>query len=268
MMLASGFRDTRNGVSELLCMLLSVSVAANVVGYKPVIIVHGLFDGPKELSGLECFINKSHPGTNVTVIDLFDYKSSLKPLWKQVEGFKQAVLPILKNSVDGVHLICFSQETEYLKIPLFSKFIKRQVHQFCYLPMGQKISICNFWKDPHKIHQYGKSSDYLAVLDSERINPSAAIWKKNFLRIRKLVLIGGPDDGVITPWQSSHFGFYDENEDVVEMKDQDVYVKDVFGLKTLDARGDLVVCVFSGVKHTSWHSNETVYYGCIDKWLT
>lgn len=27
-------------------------------------------------------------------------------------------------------------------------------------------------------------------------------WKKNFLKIKKLVLIGGPDDGVITPWQS------------------------------------------------------------------
>lgn len=35
------------------------------------------------------------------------------------------------------------------------------------------------------------------------INPSlAAAWKRNLLRIERLVLIGGPDDGVITPWQS------------------------------------------------------------------
>lgn len=27
-------------------------------------------------------------------------------------------------------------------------------------------------------------------------------WRRNFLGIKKLVLIGGPDDGVITPWQS------------------------------------------------------------------
>jgi len=27
-------------------------------------------------------------------------------------------------------------------------------------------------------------------------------FKENFLRIKNLVLIGGPDDGVITPWQS------------------------------------------------------------------
>lgn len=46
------------------------------------------------------------------------------------------------------------------------------------------------------------------------------------------------------------------------------YLKDVFGLKTLDARGALVQCVFSDVKHVLWHSNSTVYEHCIEKWLT
>uniref|UniRef100_A0A8B9G9M9 Uncharacterized protein n=1 Tax=Amazona collaria TaxID=241587 RepID=A0A8B9G9M9_9PSIT len=46
-------------------------------------------------------------------------------------------------------------------------------------------------------------------------------WKRNLLRIRSLVLIGGPDDGVITPWQSSFFGFYDANETVREMQAQE-----------------------------------------------
>ena len=29
-----------------------------------------------------------------------------------------------------------------------------------------------------------------------------AEYKTNFLKIKRLVLIGGPDDGVITPWES------------------------------------------------------------------
>ena len=29
-------------------------------------------------------------------------------------------------------------------------------------------------------------------------------YKTNFLKLQKLVLIGGPDDGVITPWQSRY----------------------------------------------------------------
>lgn len=101
--------------------------------------------------------------------------------------------------------------------------------------------------DPHHRDLYVNSSDYLALLNSERANPHAtgehvhfitnqklphrncaelqslgqrrlvtdplgvatghfhtsiSEWKKNFLKIKKLVLIGGPDDGVITPWQS------------------------------------------------------------------
>lgn len=31
---------------------------------------------------------------------------------------------------------------------------------------------------------------------------TSSAWRQNFLRIKKLVLIGGPDDDVITPWQS------------------------------------------------------------------
>lgn len=52
---------------------------------------------------------QSHPGTNVTVIDLFDRSASLEPMWKQVEGFKAAIYPIMQNAADGVHFICYSQ---------------------------------------------------------------------------------------------------------------------------------------------------------------
>lgn len=52
---------------------------------------------------------QSHPGTNVTVIDLFDRSASLQPMWKQVEGFKAAIYPIMENAADGVHFICYSQ---------------------------------------------------------------------------------------------------------------------------------------------------------------
>ncbi len=47
-----------------------------------------------------------------------------------------------------------------------------------------------------------------------------------------------------------------------------VFLMDIFGLKTLYARGDLVLCSMAGVAHVSWHSNETVYKTCIEKWLT
>ena len=56
-----------------------------------------------------CVCVQSHPGTNVSVIDLFDRSSSLQPMWKQVEGFKAAINPIMQNAEDGVNFICYSQ---------------------------------------------------------------------------------------------------------------------------------------------------------------
>ncbi|XP_043090046.1 lysosomal thioesterase PPT2 [Puntigrus tetrazona] len=279
--------------------LLAVCVLCVCVAYKPVIIIHGLFDSSADFINLHRFINLSHPGTNVTVLDLFDRSASLQPLWKQVEGFTEAIYPIMQNAADGVHFICYSQgglvcrgilstlpdhnvhsfislsspqagqygDTDYLKY-LFPQFVKSNLYHVCYTAVGQKISICNYWNDPHHRDMYINSSDYLALLNDERTNPNSTAWKQNFLRIKKLVLIGGADDGVITPWQSSQFGFYDENETVVEMKNQKGFLMDFFGLKTLYARGDLVLCSMAGVAHVFWHSNETVYKTCIEKWLT
>ena len=50
----------------------------------------------------------------------------------------------------------------------------------------------------------------------------AVVRKKNFLRIKQLVLVGGPDDGVIIPWESSMFGYYDNKLNIRMMKDQNV----------------------------------------------
>ncbi|TDH03948.1 hypothetical protein EPR50_G00147230 [Perca flavescens] len=294
----SSRRRRSSGTAGLLYPLLGACLWAAVVGYKPVIIVHGLFDSSGEFIHLQRFINESHPGTNVTVIDLFDRSASLQPMWKQVEGFKAAIYPIMQNAEDGVHFICYSQgglvcrgilstlsdhnvqsfislsspqagqygDTDYLRY-LFPQFVKSNLFHLCYTSVGQRISICNYWNDPHHRDLYVNSSDYLALLNSERPNPNSTEWKKNFLKIKKLVLVGGPDDGVITPWQSSQFGFYDDNETVVEMQHQDMYLRDVFGLKTLAARGDLIICSVPGVQHVYWHSNETVFHTCMEKWL-
>ena len=40
------------------------------------------------------------------------------------------------------------------------------------------------------------------IIKCTKVYLSISEWKKNFLKIKKLVLVGGPDDGVITPWQS------------------------------------------------------------------
>uniref|UniRef100_A0A8P4G5P6 palmitoyl-CoA hydrolase n=1 Tax=Dicentrarchus labrax TaxID=13489 RepID=A0A8P4G5P6_DICLA len=287
------------GLSPVSMLLLLLLTGVCINGYKPVIIVHGIFDGPKQFETLSSFITKVHPGTEVSVIDLYDNMASLKPLWRQVRDFRKAVDSIMQKAPDGVHLLCFSQgglicrallatlpdhnvhsfislsspqagqygDTDYLKW-VFPDCMKKTVFRICYNRFGQKVSICDYWNDPHQRSRFLQSNSFLVMLNGERPHSDMKVWRENFLRIKKLVLIGGPDDGVITPWQSSHFGFYNNTESIVEMRNQDFYRNDIFGLKTLDARGDMSVCVHSGVKHVQWHSNFTVFRSCIEKWLT
>ncbi|KAJ3597210.1 hypothetical protein NHX12_000739 [Muraenolepis orangiensis] len=267
-------------------------------GYRTVVIVHGIFDGPKQFRTLSSFITKAHPGTEVAVVDLYNDMSSLRPLWQQVRDFGRALTSIMTRSPDGVHLLCFSQgglicrallhtlpdhnvhtfislsspqagqygDTRYLRW-LFPEVMKRSVFHVCYNRFGRKVSVCDYWNDPHHRERYVASSRFLALINAERDHALVQGWKENFLRIRKLVLIGGPDDDVITPWQSSHFGFYDGQEKIVEMRKQNYYMEDGFGLKTLDGRGGVELCQCSGVRHTSWHSNYSVFTSCIEPWL-
>lgn len=66
----------------------------------------------------------------------------------------------------------------------------------------------------------------------------------------------------------SHFGFFNDNEEVVEMRDQKLYIQDLFGLLTLDKRGAITTYKVPGVHHIYWHKNQTVFDTCIQKWLT
>uniref|UniRef100_UPI001292D63A lysosomal thioesterase PPT2-like n=1 Tax=Lonchura striata TaxID=40157 RepID=UPI001292D63A len=84
--------------------------AARGAPFRPVVVVHGLFDSPGDFRRLRQFINESHPGAEVTVLDLFDRGASLRPLWLQVAGFRRALAPIMANAARGVHLLGYSQE--------------------------------------------------------------------------------------------------------------------------------------------------------------
>ncbi|XP_038954969.1 lysosomal thioesterase PPT2 isoform X2 [Rattus norvegicus] len=202
-------------------LLLPAAPAPHRGSYKPVIVVHGLFDSSYSFRHLLDYIN-----------EMGQYG-----------------------------------DTDYLKW-LFPTSMRSNLYRICYSPWGQEFSICNYWHDPHHDDLYLNASSFLALINGERDHPNATAWRKNFLRVGRLVLIGGPDDGVITPWQSSFFGFYDANETVLEMEEQPVYLRDSFGLKTLLARGAIVRCPMAGVSHTTWHSNRTLYDACIEPWLS
>ena len=58
---------------------------------------------------------------------------------------------------------------------------------------------CTHSIDPHHISEYVKKNKFLPELDTPS---NSSYYRENFMKIETLVMIGGPDDGVITPWQS------------------------------------------------------------------
>jgi len=141
---------------------------------------------------------------------------------------------------------------------IFPTKIKDNVWKLFYSKAGQGISIGNYWRDPHHVQLFRNHSTFLAKIDNIMGTPNATDFKENFVQLQKLVLIGGPDDGIICPWQSSQFGFYNKNETVVDMRDRVEYRRDLFGLKTLDKDRKIVRITVPGVQHLQWHRNLSV----------
>ena len=77
--------------------------------YKPVVLVHGIMDNAESMEGMKQFIVEAHPGTNVTLVNLFSDLLSLTDMWDQVAGFGDTIRDVMANSPDGIHLLCFSQ---------------------------------------------------------------------------------------------------------------------------------------------------------------
>jgi len=289
-------------VAVLFQLLLSYTIFDISTSYKPVLIIHGLLDGAPQLGDLKSLILKAHPGTQVEVIDAFSNYNSFTPLWQQVYVIRNLTRDFFSNATEGAHVIGYSQgglvgrglisvmdnhnvhsfialssplNGQYGDTSVVNKFLpswmRKEAYEFFYTKRGQKWSIGNYWKDPHHLDYYAKYSQYLAVLNNESASNEQyplGNWKSNFLKLQNLVLVGGPDDDVITPWQSAHFGSYDANENIIPMRNQSIYKDDVFGLKSLDKQGRLHECTVPGVMHKFWHGNATVFHKCIEHFLT
>ncbi|CAH3153500.1 unnamed protein product [Pocillopora meandrina] len=291
--------------SRELCFALLLTFLARSFCFKPVIIVHGILDHASDMKDLASFITQAHPGTNITLIKLFEELDSFKPMWMQVSAISEKVREVMQEAKEGVHIIGFSQggltvrailetmddhnaesfislsgpqmgqygDTDYLK-PYIPKLARKDLYLLFYTKYFQdKISLANYWNDPYHEDKNYEYNVFLPVVNnlnsSKFFNASVgAQFKENFLRIKNLILVGGPDDGVITPWQSSQFGFYDTSLTVVDMKNQQVYLEDTFGLRTLDERGSVHQYTFPGVNHTHWHGTEKVFVEAIEPWLT
>lgn len=98
-----------NFVLRELCIALLFLSLTKTFCFKPVIIVHGILDHASDMEDLASLITQAHPGTNITLISLFEEVDSFKPLWMQVPAMREKIRPVMQEAKDGVHIIGFSQ---------------------------------------------------------------------------------------------------------------------------------------------------------------
>lgn len=114
-------------MSGLTKILLICQLFLHIKGYRPVILVHGLFGGKQTWPTTIDYIQKDHPGllpvhiiicyvlftpegTNITVVKSYEHLESVTTdLWTQVKGVYKEIHPLLVNAPDGVILYCYSQ---------------------------------------------------------------------------------------------------------------------------------------------------------------
>ena len=55
------------------------------------------------------YLHQAHPGTNITIPNVYSYKRSLEHLWSQVPEYTKAIQDVINESPDGVNMVCYSQ---------------------------------------------------------------------------------------------------------------------------------------------------------------
>ncbi|XP_063529093.1 lysosomal thioesterase PPT2 homolog isoform X1 [Cydia strobilella] len=258
------------------------------LSYKPVVLIHGVMTGGGSMEMIAHRIQEKHPNTTVYNCNRFESWSSLENMWHQVLEIGQDVANISARHPEGINLIGYSQGgliargivqtfpnvsvSTFISLSspqagqygagflhlVFPGLLKESAYELFYSRVGQHTSVGNYWNDPYHQTLYETYSVYLPYINNHIASAKTTDFKSNLLRLKRFVLVGGPDDNVITPWQSSQFGYYDANETVIEMRDQPIYKEDKIGLQELDKNGKLHIVTVPGINHFNWHMNVSI----------
>ncbi|CAL5995934.1 Palmitoyl-protein_thioesterase [Hexamita inflata] len=146
-------------------------------------------------------------------------------------------------------------------------FINNFIEDIEYTNVFQDIITgAGYWRNPYKLDEYLDYGTHLAHMNNE-VDFNQTL-KDNFMQPDKFVLFGSENDGVISPWQSAWFGFFNDGDDtaVIPMEERDIYKKDLFGLKTLNEQGR-IIRIRSGLQHGQYRSDEVFIKSELIPWV-
>jgi palmitoyl-protein thioesterase len=285
-------------------VVLLVACAIYVLAHKPILVMHGIAGYKSQYQQLLDRLSQNRTDTKIFYLEANEGLSSvfhnlndqLKEMIKAINKVKQA------NNITAHHLLCHSQGGLLCRIYLMthehdcdtfvsvagqhmgqyggSKMAEKWVPFLKYLSQHEAwrvlyhhdiqkyLSIANLWNDPFHQKKYLKKNVFIPHYNNPN-KTQAATYRKNFLRLKRVMLYGSKDDDIIEPWQSSILGFWNTTKhkyhfDMVDMKDQEIYLKDLFGMKTMVEAGSASVQMVPGVKHQEWVDREDIFNKYLD----
>ncbi len=99
----------------------------------------------------------------------------------------------------------------YFAVEMFHEFfphiIREEAYKVFYTSVGQRISVANYWNDPHHQKLFFETDQFLPTINNQISHNLSSQFKGGITRLNRMILIGGPDDGIIEPWQSRYVKF-------------------------------------------------------------
>jgi len=111
---------------------------------------------------------------------------------------------------------------EYTSLNMYSDF--NQEH----------LSISGYWRDPLELDEYLNKCSYLPFLNNERMHQLSTHYKERIISLKNYIVIWSPFDDVINPPESAKFSFFDEEYNIIPLRETLLYKEDTLGLRTLD----------------------------------
>lgn len=124
------------------------------------------------------------------------------------------------------------------------RLVRGLIQRAVYSSWVQKNVVqAQYFKDPNRIDDYLAANVFLTDINNEiSVNET---FKTNLMSLDKLVLIKFANDLVVTPKETSHFGYWKDGE-LKPLQQLEIYTKDRVGLKKMDEAGKVDFLTWPG----------------------
>ncbi|CAG8577690.1 4460_t:CDS:2 [Paraglomus occultum] len=128
----------------------------------------------------------------------------------------------------------------------------------------ERIIPAQYYKDPFRLELYKERSIFLPDINNE-LEEKNPLYKTNLASLNLFVMIKFTEETTVEPPESSWFGYYNEDGEILSLFDMPIYQEDWLGLRQLNETNRLVFLECEG-KHM--HLEEDYFSEIVKSYLS